>query len=404
MPEHINQSLPERTSPLAPNSTLGIISHKLHYIYNGEYYTTGGFTDYVEGLAAHFRQTILAVPVTAADDVSSLRKVSCKCYRIHPFWGRTTRTAIAWLSRSHIRRQACRAFTDCDIVNACMFSMHSLMALPAIEAMNKAIFFTLVGQIYARTAEKSRLRAMLVRRTKAALQKHLTFVRGLHLVDIFDLNPKMCLPSYGSTYHLTEIRENPILPPMRDEPIRLIFVGRVDNDKGIDVLLRALAAEPYLSQRFKLDIVGDGIAMLSLQKLAESLQLQSSVTFHGYLPHGEKWERLMTSAHAMAFVSLHEGAPKVVVEALRFGLAILASRVGAIPTVIKENVNGWLVDAGSSSQVVDALKLISKMDETGWKNISQANLKLARSYTIEEGAHNMVQALIERGLLSNYQV
>jgi glycosyltransferase involved in cell wall biosynthesis len=392
--KHTNQLL-----SLAPNSTLGIISHKLHYIRDGEYYTTGGFTDYVEGLAAHFKQIILMVPVSATNNVAGLRKVSCKGYRIHPLWGCTERTVIAWLARSYIRCQTKKAFADCDIVNVRFFHMISLIALPVVEAMNKHIFLSFVGQVYGGIREKSGLRAVLVKKVKAALRKHLTFVHGWYLVDMYNLDPRMCLPAYSSTYHLAEIRKDPILPPMENEPIRLIFVGRLDSDKGIDIILRALAGQPKLSQKFKLDIVGDGSARTFLEKMVKTLHLQRIITFHGYVAHGEKWDKIMSMAHVMTFVPWHEGAPKVVIEALRFGLPVLASKVGAIPTVIQENVNGWLVEAGRPDQVIDKLKLISDLDQTTWKIISENNLKSARSHTVEEESRNTVQSLIDRKLL-----
>jgi glycosyltransferase involved in cell wall biosynthesis len=407
MAEHTDQPSSEQVSPLAPNSTLGIISNKVHYTYKGELYTTGGFTDYVEGLAAHFRQTILVVPVGTPDSivnvgkisVANLRKISCKNYQIHPLWGYTLRTVIAWLASSYVRREARRAFADCDIVNVRMFAMVSLMALPVIEAMDKPIFFSLVRQPYVETVEKSRLRAMLVRQAEAALRRHLTFVHGWQLVEANNLNPDMCVPSYSSTYHITDIRKEPIQSPQENEPIRLIFVGALNKDKSVDVILRALVAEPQLSQKFRLNIVGDGPERLFLERLAEDLQLQSVVTFHGYVPHGEKMDRLMSSAHAMVFVPLNEGAPKVVTEALRFGLPVLASRAGNISTVIKEDINGWLVDAGHPQQVAEKLKIILKMNQATWETMSRANLSLARSYTIEKDARNTVQALIDRNLL-----
>ena len=179
----------------------------------------------------------------------------------------------------------------------------------------------------------------------------------------------------------------------------MIFVGRLNMEKGVDILLKALAAETDLSKRFQLHVVGDGSARPFLENLSKRLELQNIVTFHGYVPHGPKWEKLMKSAHALAFVPLHEGAPKVVTEALRFGLPILASKVGAIPTVLRENTNGWLVEPGDINQVVDALNRILKIDQNMWQTISKANLKLAGSYTIEEVSRDMVQSLIDRNLL-----
>ncbi len=403
MPESQQESFYEQVSPLAPDSTLGILTSKLHYLHNGRYYTTGGFTDYVEGLAEHFKKTILVVPVARTNNPANLRKISCEKYRIHPLSAWVEREFNAGLAWPYIRRQVRIAFADCDIVNVRMYSMHSLVALSAIEKTNKPVFFSLTGQQRQRPPQepwfKTIPKSIIVRWMESALRRHLTFVHGPYLVEVHNLNPELCLPTYSSTYHNTDIMNEPINAPESAGHIRMFFVGRLNMEKGVDILLKAMAAEADISKRFQLHVVGDGSARPFLENLAKSLELQNIVTFHGYVPHGPEWEKLMKSAHVLAFVPLHEGAPKVVTEALRFGLPILASKVGAIPTILRENTNGWLVEPGDINQVVDALKCILKMDKNMWQTISKANLKLAGSYTIEEVSRDMVQSLIEHNLL-----
>ncbi len=403
MAESQQEPFSKQVPPLAPDATLGIISHKPHYIHGGQYYTTGGFPDYVDGLAVHFKQTILVVPVTPITNPANLRKISCQKYRIHPLSAWVEREFNAGMAWHYIRRQARIAFADCDIVNVRMYSMHSLVVLSAIEKMGKPVFFSLVGQQRQRSPQepwfKTIPKSIIVRWMESVLRRHLTFVHGPYLVDVHNLSPEMCLPTYSSTYHNADIMTKPINAPESSGPIRIIFVGRLDMEKGVDILLKALAAEADISKRFQLHVVGDGFARPFLENLSKSLELQNIVTFHGYVPHGPEWEKLMKSAHALAFVPLHEGAPKVVTEALRFGLPILASKVGAIPTILRENTNGWLVEPGNINQVVDALKCILKIDQNMWQTISKANLKLAGSYTIEEVSRDMVQSLIEHNLL-----
>ncbi len=180
-------------------------------------------------------------------------------------------------------------------------------------------------------------------------------------------------------------------------------MGRLDKDKGVDLLLDSLAslgcAAPRTLPRFRLDVLGDGAVRSSLQQAARRMGLAASVTFHGYVPHGDRWEGLMSSAHALVLPSLHEGAPKVVTEALRFGLPVLATRVGAIPTVIEDKINGWLVEPGKVEPIIGALRTMSAKQAPGWIAMSQANLRLAERYTIENASREMVQTLFDHGLL-----
>lgn len=392
----IERTFSKRSSfvPLASQRTLGIVSHLRHYIHNDEYYTTDGFRTYVEGLGAHFGRTVLVAPVARAKCVRNLRKVS---YQVRSLPIIVQRTAAAWLLSPLIRRFVRRALRNCDVVNVRMFSMCAMAALSAVEDMNKPVFLSLVGQVYF--GHPSGLRGLLRRRMETMVRHHLIFVHGWHLVDVHHLDPAMCIPTYSSTFHLSDVRERHISGPLKDEPIRLIFVGRLDRDKGVDLVMEALAAKPEFKQQFQLDIVGDGVFRQPLINLVQQLGLQQVVTFHGHVRHGERMDRLMESAHAMVFVPLHEGAPKVATEALQFGLPIIASRVGAIPTVIRDGINGWLLDPGNVEQIVAKLRILSEMGPTAYVEMSKTNLELAKQYTIEAVSREMVEALIERGIL-----
>ena len=399
MTENTPGEQPQSVLPLAPRQMLGIVSHKLHYVHNNEYYTDGGFADYVEGLSAHFRQTVLVVPVIKALDkeVKNLRKVSYPGCKLCPLPGYAVRTAKAWLLSPLIRRFVRRSLRNCDVVNVRLFSMCAMAALHAVEAMNKPIFLSLVGQVYF--GYPSGLRALLRRQMETMVRHHLTFVHGWYLVDVHHLDPAMCVPTYSSTFHLSDVRKRHNSGPVKDEPIRLIFVGRLDPAKGVDFLLKALAAQAEFKQQFQLEIVGDGVFRQSLTNLTQQLGLQQMVTFHGYIPHGEKMDRLMGAAHAMVFTPLHEGAPKVVTEAMRFGLPIIASRVGAIPTVIQDGINGWLVDPGDVEQIVAKLHTLSQTSPSDLGEVSKRNLTEAAEYTVEQVSRAMVKTLIDRGLL-----
>lgn len=392
----------DRITPLAPDSTLGMITHKLHYIHKGQYYTTGGMFGYVEGLAAHFKKTILAVPVAKTDNIDGLAKVECKGYEIYPLWGPTTKEFIAPLTFPYLCHKVKQAFADCDIVNVRMYSMNSLVTLGTIERMKKPVFFSLTGQLRddppLKPKFKNTLKAMIRPYIQSTLRRHITFVHGAHLIDMHKLKPDMCIPTYSSTYHQSQIKTTPINPPQPDKPVRLIFAGRLDSGKAVDILLKALADES-ISGKFKLDIVGDGSKSKEWEALSDTLGLADSVTFHGYIPHGPKFRQLMEDAHMMTFTPRHEGAPKVITEAFRFGLPVLASKVGAIPLIIRENTNGFLVEPGNVQQVIEALQKISKMEPQKWQQMSLANIELAKSYTIEETSRQIVQALIDRNLL-----
>jgi len=137
---------------------------------------------------------------------------------------------------------------------------------------------------------------------------------------------------------------------------RILFVGRLVKRKGADLLLVAFR---QLRSRFpgsRLDVVGDGPELGDLRKLAQTLRLGDSVTFHGALDGAELRERyarasvlVMPSRESREDV---EGFGTVFLEAGVFGVPSVGTRTGGIPEAIIEGVTGRLVDGGD----VEALK------------------------------------------------
>lgn len=122
---------------------------------------------------------------------------------------------------------------------------------------------------------------------------------------------------------------------------RLLYVGRLSPEKGVDVLLRALAGTDIA-----LDIVGTGPAEESLHRLAGQLGLQN-VAWHGYQPP-EKIAQFMASARALVVPSQwYENYPLVILEAFAQGTPVIGSRMGGIPELVKDGQTGALFSANN---------------------------------------------------------
>lgn len=130
---------------------------------------------------------------------------------------------------------------------------------------------------------------------------------------------------------------------------RFVFVGQLEEHKGILELLRAWQeAEKDPTFKAELDVIGDGTLM---KRIREEVGVHERIRFHGRLPN-EKVMRLVSEATALVFPSkCMENAPGAILEALSLGVPVLASEVGGVPEFVKENQSGWLVPAGD----VDAL-------------------------------------------------
>lgn len=136
---------------------------------------------------------------------------------------------------------------------------------------------------------------------------------------------------------------------------RLLYVGRVEPEKGLEALIEALAALHEKGEKVRLSIVGSGQEEDRLMGLARSFGVHDKVTFHGYIPFGEELFAQYREADIFVLPSLSEGTPNVLAEAMAFGLPIIASRVGGCDTIIRDQVNGILVDPKSVQSLLRAL-------------------------------------------------
>lgn len=138
---------------------------------------------------------------------------------------------------------------------------------------------------------------------------------------------------------------------------RLLFVGRLAEKKGADVLLEALAKVPG---SWTVDIVGDGPDRRSLEALSARLDLADRVRFLGALPHGEVEEALRTAALVVvpsrtARDGDRDGTPVVVMEAMVAGAPIVASSLGGIAEVLTHGDTALLVPEADPGALADAI-------------------------------------------------
>ena len=159
----------------------------------------------------------------------------------------------------------------------------------------------------------------------------------------------------------------------------IIFVGRLHPVKGVQYLIEAMAIVHQQMPDVKLVIVGDGVERARLEELAEKLNLNGCIQFAGQVPQ-ESIPRLMHQADVFALSSLSEGLPVVILEAMAAGLPIVATKVGGIPDIVEEGVNGYLVNAKSSEEIADRLLILLQNDEMR-EEIAAKNREKAKLYT-----------------------
>lgn len=139
-------------------------------------------------------------------------------------------------------------------------------------------------------------------------------------------------------------------PNWPDGRLRVLFVGRFDRQKGVDVLFDALR---ILGDKVHAVVAGSAV-------LADGtvLAVPENVTSIGWVSPAEL-ETLFESAQVLVVPSRWEGFGLIAAEAMRAELAVLATRVGGLPEVVADSVTGMVVEPGSADALAAALRQVS---------------------------------------------
>ena len=131
----------------------------------------------------------------------------------------------------------------------------------------------------------------------------------------------------------------------------LAFAGRITKQKSLAVALDALARVEEVS----LLVAGDGPDLPDVRLRAAQLGLEGRVRFLGPLGR-EKVLELFRAADASLLTSSWENFPHTVVEALAVGTPVIATRVGGVPELVRDEENGLLVPPGDVDAVASAVR------------------------------------------------
>lgn len=153
--------------------------------------------------------------------------------------------------------------------------------------------------------------------------------------------------------------EVPSLPPepLPFDPPRLLFLGRLYPEKGVDIILTAFASVVRRFPEARLIIAGDGPERTRLENQAYALGLTNSVEFIGELDN-DKVPSVINNSTVVVMASRHESFPLVALEAALMARPVVATRVGGLPELVIHSHTGLLVEQENTNAMAAAIRYL----------------------------------------------
>ncbi|KQV25302.1 glucosyl transferase [Yonghaparkia sp. Soil809] len=159
-----------------------------------------------------------------------------------------------------------------------------------------------------------------------------------------------------------------------------LFLGRVEAEKHIDELLRAVALlDDALA--VKVEIIGDGEQRGALERLARELGMADRVHFAGYAPE-EYLKEQLTRASVFAMPSRAELQSIATMEAMASGLPVVGANAMALPHLIHDGENGYLYEPGDIQGFADRLERIFTMPHDELLELKRESLRIVSGHDI----------------------
>ncbi|KOX17610.1 glycosyl transferase family 1 [Saccharothrix sp. NRRL B-16348] len=157
----------------------------------------------------------------------------------------------------------------------------------------------------------------------------------------------------------------------------VLFVGRLDEEKRVDELLRALALVP----RLHAEIVGDGSCRAEWELLARDLGISDRVRFRGFVSESELLDAY-AAADLFCMPGIAELQSLATMEAMAAGKPVVVADAMALPHLCKPGRNGWLFTPGDVRGLADRLHAVT-VDPTVTARMGAASSEMIAAHAID---------------------
>ncbi len=379
---------------LRPDKRLLIISHTPHYHHEGRWLGWGPTVREIDHLARLFSSVTHLAPAFPGRPPESALPYESPRIRLHavsPAGGNRLRDKLNILVRypSYVRQMR-KELRKADAVHVRAPANISLLAMLLLSVIKhpKIRWFKYAGNWKPRHPDAW---SYAVQRHWLSTRLHQGSVtvngswpdQPSHVTSF--LNPCLTNEELGLAKAQAECKRLPTNP-------RLIFVGRIETEKGAGRALDVLRQLHQGGHTATIDFVGDGPQKQSMEAEAENLGLARFTFFHGWKARTALGPLYAQSHFMIMPCNSSEGWPKVLSEAMAHGVVPLAGNVSSIPQLLASFRCGKALDPLNITAFTDAV-LGYLMQTEDWKRESEAAVLAAERFTYDRYLNSVRQLL-----------
>lgn len=328
--------------------------------------STGGFPSQMEGLASIFDSLSLVVVAgpPRSGGTALPRSASVTALRSPAGADARRKASIARHLRYYLGALAA-AFRDADAVHVPLPGDISLLGLLTALRMRKPLIARYGGS-WAGDHETT----LVNRVTKACLRR---FAGGRNVMLVTGEGAAPPAPGVEWIFSTALTRDElaairPAAHVALHDPPALVYAGRLSREKGVDVLLEAMALlrREGMTPMPVLQVCGDGPERAALERLSTALGVGDLVTFAGQLDRTALGAAFL-AADLCIQPSRTEGFSKAWLDAMAHGIPVVASEVGAARSVVgAAGERGWLVAPGDAVGLAQLLRQVFASRSQDW--------------------------------------
>ena len=178
--------------------------------------------------------------------------------------------------------------------------------------------------------------------------------------------------------------------------IKIGYLGRLVDGKGLEDLLLAISrlCQGYGGQaNLKVLIFGEGPLEKKLKKMADNLKIIDKIEWRGFVSYG-KVPQALSEIDIFVYPSWHEGFGRSIMEALAMEKAVIATKVGGIPDLIKDGDTGFLVEPHNSEALALKIKELLNNKELREKLGKAGREWVSKNFEWNQGIKKFAELLL----------